>query len=350
MIQLETALAAADGARTATTRRRLAPRPPPRSIMPDQLASPSIPLLPACLLLAGLALPAHAAAEERPGSPPLTFAVIGDVPYFAWEEMRLEQLVAQLGREPLAFVLHIGDIKSGRDRCDDRMYADRLRLFQHSPHPFILIAGDNDWTDCHRASNGGYDPLERLARWRAVFHAGQYSLGQGPMRLERQSDDPAFTAYRENMRWRMQGVLFASVHVVGSNNNAAMREEFEARSSANLAWLDTAFGLAAQHDVEAVAIAIHGDPLFELGPGARRRSGFEAFLQRLRAHCEALGKPVLLIHGDSHQYRWDRPWPCLRRLESFGSPSVGWVRVTARANGGEYFAAEPNPSLPLVEH
>jgi hypothetical protein len=274
--------------------------------------------------------------------------VLGDLPYFAWEEMRLEQLLAQLGREPLAFVLHIGDIKSGRDRCDDRVYADRMRLFQRSRHPLLLLAGDNDWTDCHRASNGGYDPLERLAHWRTVFHADARSLGQSPLQVERQSDDKAFSAYRENMRWRMQGVLFTTLHVVGSNNNAAVRGEFEARSRANLAWLDTAFTQASGPEVEAIAIAIHGDPLFELPAGATRRSGFDAFLERLRTHCEALGKPVLLIHGDSHQYRWDRPWPCLRRLETFGSPTFGWVRVTAHPNREEYFTAEPNPALQSV--
>ena len=31
------------------------------------------------------------------------------------------------------------------------------------------VHGDNEWTDCHRPNNGGYNPLERLAKVRATF-------------------------------------------------------------------------------------------------------------------------------------------------------------------------------------
>ena len=47
--------------------------------------------------------------------------------------------------------------------------------------PLVYTPGDNEWTDCHRANNGAYDPLERLGvvrdgvlprpgvwRWRAA--------------------------------------------------------------------------------------------------------------------------------------------------------------------------------------
>ena len=37
----------------------------------------------------------------------------------------------------------------------------------------IYVPGDNEWTDCHRANNGGYDPLERLAFLRAMFYPGR---------------------------------------------------------------------------------------------------------------------------------------------------------------------------------
>ena len=65
-----------------------------------------------------------------------------------------------------------------------------------------------------------------------------------------------------------------------------------------------------------------------------------------------LGRPVLFVHGDTHTYRVDRPFrdekgdrvPNLTRLEVYGSPQVGWVRVTVDPNDSDLFRFEP--SLP----
>jgi len=75
---------------------------------------------------------------------------------------------------------------------------------------------------------------------------------------------------------------------------------------------------------------------------ARRRpanaaDGYAQFRQELLAHTLAFGKPVILIHGDTHRHRVDQPLvdpatqkPVGRftRIESFGSPSVDWIRVS----------------------
>jgi hypothetical protein len=295
-----------------------------------------------CLCVAALMGSALAADEGRHS---FSFAVLGDTPYFAWEALRLEQLLDELNGEDLAFVLHVGDIKSGRDRCDDDLYASRRALFQRSRHAFVLLPGDNDWTDCHRPNNGGFDPLERLERFRRVFYPDSLSLGQQPIRLERQSDDADYAAYRENVRWHIGAVLFAAVHVVGSGNNysSAQDSEFVARSAANLAWLAQTFEQAESAHIDALVVAIHGNPLLEFAPGSPRRAGFDDFVQRLEEGATALGKPVLLVHGDTHRFRWDRPHPAFRRLESFGSPGVGWVHVTVHPDAPERFSVEPNP-------
>ena len=68
--------------------------------------------------------------------------------------------------EKLAFVIHVGDIKSGDSDCSDNALKDILDAFQTSAHPLIYVPGDNDWTDCHRKSNVSHDPLERLDRLR----------------------------------------------------------------------------------------------------------------------------------------------------------------------------------------
>jgi hypothetical protein len=284
--------------------------------------------------------PRHASAPP-PGdtSARFSFAVIGDTPYHFGEEWMFADMLKDIDREELAFVVHIGDFKSGRSPCTDELFAKRLQQFNSVRHPFIYIPGDNEWTDCHRS---GADPLERLAMLRELFYPDDASLGERKLRLERQSADPRFAEFRENVRWSIGPALFIGLNIPGSNNNLGrtpqMDAEYIRRSAANAAWLAQSFALAKMNDDAAVFIAIQADPYFER---ASRRSaatdGFAQFRQELLAHTLAFGKPVILMHGDTHRYRVDHPLvdpatqkPLERftRIESFGSPSVDWIRVS----------------------
>ena len=59
---------------------------------------------------------------------------------------------------------------------------------------------------------------------------------------------------------------------------------------------------------------------------------------------------MLFVHGDTHTYHFDAPFldstgqpiANLRRLEVYGSPIVGWVKVTVDAAFPELFLAEPH--------
>jgi len=67
----------------------------------------------------------------------------------------------------------------------------------------------------------------------------------------------------------------------------------------------------------------------------------------------------LLIHGDTHRYRLDRPMvhpgtgrPLhnFTRIEVFGSPAVNWVRVqVSRQNGKAGFSAMPGSAQEAPE-
>ena len=157
-------------------------------------------------------------SEGSPGESrtSFSFGLIGDLPYTEKEEKQFPFLIQEMNQHPLAFVVHVGDIKGGRSRCDDSVYAQRTHAFQASNHPFILIPGDNDWTDCHRFSNGGFDPQERLVFLRKVFFSNQNSLGQKRIPLIRQSQQAAYqgicreraleyrpsTLYRSSRCWK----------------------------------------------------------------------------------------------------------------------------------------------------
>lgn len=168
----------------------------------------------------------------------------------------------------------------------------------------IFTPGDNEWTDCHRT---GGDPLERLAFLREVFYPTDQSLGKRTLTLEQQS-----TAYPENARWQVGEVTFATLHVVGSNNNlpdaenpVGNAEEYAARNAASLAWLAETFDVAADDQSAAVMLIIQANPGFDLPP--EQRTGFNDFLAALEAETIAFGKPVVLVHGDSHYFRIDKP-------------------------------------------
>jgi len=266
-------------------------------------------------------------------------------------------MLARLGGEPLAFVVHVGDIKAGGDSaCTDAIYLDRRSRLDASRHPLVLTPGDNDWTDCRRESNGKMDPLERLARMREVFFSDGWSLGRSRMPLARQEacaerDGVACRCpgLPENRLWTKNGVAFVTIHVVGSNDNrgfdAANDAEQHCRSAANRAWLENAVRLAESPGIRGLAIVTQANPW-----EASRDKVYEGLLAQVAAGARRLAKPVLFVHGHTHIHRVDRPFrdgqarPVENavRLESFGSPVVGWVRVSVDPNDTQLFRIEPH--------
>jgi hypothetical protein len=255
----------------------------------------------------------------------------------------------------LRFVVHVGDILWFP--CSDHAFRDRLARINAIRHPVMYTPGDNEWTDCHEQIAGGYRPLERLERLRTIFFATPgRTLGGTPATVEPQSEDPAFPEYVENVRWRVGGFLFATLHLVGADNatepfdgrTAADDDEARRRTEAALAWLGAAFDLARADRLHGVVIAFHANPGLEAGP--EPRPGYGPLLEHLGALTEEYAGEVLLIHGDSHTQRVDHPLHNRRsgeplrnftRLETYGSPNIGWVRVVADSTAGRFLAFEP---------
>jgi hypothetical protein len=250
-----------------------------------------------------------------------TFAAIGDVPYGPPEE--LSALAADLNRQSLLFTLHLGDIKTGTSRCSDDTYLKVRALFNEFHQPLVYTPGDNEWTDCHRTLAGGYDPLERLEKLRGLFFATAESHGQQKLPLQSQRSDAHYARYVENLRWQHGKITFATLHIVGSNNNwqpdLPSVSEFAARDEANRAWLHDTFSTAKARSDVAVVLAMQADT-FMTAPGPA--SGFTRWLQALADEVARWGKPVLLLQGDSHQFRIDRP---LRGTD--GKPLTNLLRV-----------------------
>lgn len=275
---------------------------------------------------------------------------MGDTPYSDAQEPEFVAMIGRMDAEPLAFVIHVGDIKAGgRSPCTDELYARRKAQFDASAHPLVYTPGDNEWTDCRRATNGGYDPLERLAKLRAVFFAGRKSLGRAELDTLGEDDAaPGCTAYPENRMWTHGGVWFATVNLPGPDDNegvdAASDAEAHCRDAANAAWIERAARRVEKDNAHALVIATQADPWVSKAPG------FVALLAQVSAVAQRLRRPVLFVHGDTHVYHYDTPFrdstgatvPNAIRLETFGSPFVGWVRVTVDPGDARVFSVQPN--------
>jgi hypothetical protein len=242
------------------------------------------------------------------------FGLMGDVPYSTSEAQRLDVLIDDLNAADLAFIAHVGDITSGRGPCTDEWFGARKQQFARIRHPFILLPGDNDWVDCHRS---GFDPMERLAKWRAVFCNPQVSFV-----VEKQKSE-----YCEHVRWKFGGTLFVALNVQGSNNNLgrtpAMDAEYEERMRAVFAWIDGSEKIFREQNLQGMVLLMQANPFVTPRSGP---SGFSGILQKLRALGVAYPGKVLLVNGDTHTYRDDEPIPGLRRIEVPGSPLVSWLR------------------------
>ncbi len=302
--------------------------------------------------LVGVALSAGLALAQ-----PFSLGLFGDTGYSRQWLALVPELISEMDREDLAFVVHDGDFKSGGSVCSDAVFSHMLQVFEASRHPLIYVPGDNEWTDCHRKSNGVYDPVERLAKLREMFFPSDNALGQRPLQLQRQSVDPAFASYRENVRWEVNGVIFVGMNVTGSENNyhgtarsGGPVEEFTQRTAANRVWLAQAFDRARQAKLAGLMLVIQANPLIEAFNEGRSVPGYTDFLTQLRLETLAFPGQVVLVHGDTHQQQINQPLQDptthtvirnFTRVETYGAPWMGWVKVTVDTKDPHVFQFEP---------
>lgn len=261
------------------------------------------------------------------------FALIGDTPYSDHERAELPKMLDAIADSHAEFVAHIGDIKHGRDRCDDALFADRYQLFNASRIPFVFVPGDNEWADCDRVNNGAYDPMERLNALRALFWSSPQSLGQKTLTQVRQAG-----SYPEHARFRLGPVLFVTLNLPGGNNNWGLtetpREEWRQRMPVVQAWLKDSFALAKREKLAGVVLLFQANPGFRhFSQGLGHRS-YRDFLTLLRDETLAFPGQVVAVHGDTHTSRIDQPLRDAQgktlanftRVETHGYPLMGWTK------------------------
>lgn len=302
-----------------------------------------------------------------------SFGVWGDVPYQkAGDAPKIPALIQSINHSNIAFSLYDGDIKDGSSPCTDQTFTEALQMFGQLNKPVVYVPGDNEWTDCHRLNNGSYDPLERLSYLRKTMFPTSASLGKRKLALAHQGE--AGEKFYENTRFIHGRVVFVGLNMPGSNNNKiiddrecsfhsartaeqceAANAEYLERDAANVDWMKQAFALARQRKAVGIVLVVQADPGFDL-PETQgtdestepRFSGYKNFLKQLIEQTEPFGGQVLLVHGDTHFFKLDKPLYSpyrllvnFSRLQTFGSPLVHWTKVSVNPASANVFTVEP---------
>jgi hypothetical protein len=302
----------------------------------------------------------------------LTVAVYGDSPYGKSEYLPGSQKgdTAQQGLTPgfvssinndaaVSQVFHVGDIHSGKEFCTSAYDNAVASFWTGFTKPLVYTPGDNEWTDCHKATSaaapgegGGFysagvlnyigtggvttdptqsvdysagNPVDNLNLVRSIFFAkpGQ-TLGSGTLKVVSQARAydrrfPTDKQFVENVLWEQKDTVFVSVNIPGGSNNDAdvwykgaaetqqQTDERTQRTAADIRWLDSAFALAKAEHASGVVILEQADMWDLDGKTAAHLTNYSPFISEIAAKTTEFGKPVLLFNGDSHFYRSDNP-------------------------------------------
>jgi hypothetical protein len=306
-----------------------------------------------------------------------SFAAFGDWPYSQWLLDNAHLLSNSVNADrKVDLVIHVGDIHSGSMPCTSAYTLPALassnpgwnqsvfHAFQQFEAPVVYTPGDNEWADCHKSKqfSSGH-PLRELASVRELFFAvPSVTLGRHPMQVWSQAEkfDPAHPSdaqFVENVLWMQENVLFVTLNVPGGSNDdtagwtgifanpAAQTEEVAERQAANARWLDKAFRIAQRERARAVVLSIQAD-LWDPEVTAAALNQYTPLVQQLATLSLQFRRPVLLLNGDTHLFKADRPLadpssttgvihhapavPNLQRIVVQGSTNspAEWLKVT----------------------
>jgi hypothetical protein len=309
--------------------------------------------------------------DRHGGREAYTIALFGDMPYGAAGRAEYPRLLANVNDAHVRFSIFDGDLKAGGDgACTDALYTQHLDWFNSLDRPAVVLPGDNDWTDCwgrYGPGTGGFDPLERLDHERQVFYPTNQTLGRHTMTVQRESSEPGYGQYRENVRWIAGTVMYVGLNVQGSNDNlphagidgetrppseiARMAAEHQQREQANIHWLDGSYALATRLGLKGVLVSWQADPNFnnEQHLQPEQYDGYTEIVPALRRNVIAFPGQSALVHGDSHYYKVDKPLNYdngqvvakFTRVETFGAANTHWVAATVDPRDPNLFAFSP---------
>ena len=275
-------------------------------------------------LALGVLLAGSVLAAGRPAAAldePVTFSVIGDVPYAESELASLQQHVANHNLySPSDFLVHLGDIFGDTEACFEARYAAVADVLLDLAVPVYFVPGDNEWNDCP-------DPAQGWAWWTShLMRLEQGYCGTPPTEYQ--------AARLENFAFVSKGVLFVGINLVGGR--VLSKAEANLRMQQDADWV---IQQLQQNALRARAAVVFS----QAGPSTKRQPFFDQFVPA----AAAFAKPVLFAQGDGHSWRLDRPFSAqnVQRMQvQRGTTPPVQVTATFDAQNPFIFVRSPWPS------
>jgi len=305
-----------------------------------------------------------------------------------WLGQEKNNTIASINEHKVGFSLFNGDTKDGSSKCSDYVIGEQLvNYFGRLDKTVSYSVGDNEWTDCHRTSNGSYNPIERLTYIRSTFFNKATTQGKNAFAVERQG--LLGGKFSENSRFVKNKVMFVALHVTGSNNNFVSKNspcannkttriqaecdvataEYIERNTKNLEWLKSSFAQAKEQKLAGLVVSIQADIYvpFEMSDGGYKNTflkqlepatnGYADFFHELKTQTKAFAGQVLLFHSDSHYFKIDKAMfdesgaitSNFTRVEAFGDMETSWIEMTVDPNSKEVFSFKPILLKPLAK-
>lgn len=250
-----------------------------------------------------------------------TIVILADTPYSNKEKQILQgpdgPLYRLINKENPSVVMHLGDFKSGGDSCtDDLLTEHKVLLTQIYPGKIIYTPGDNDWTDCDRMwLFYSFNELERLDYLKKLMFQTSPLLDN---KLTLITSQPAQI---ENKLWINDRLAISTLHIVGtsngrvnirkSNQDSAIKKVDE-RDKLNIAWLKNIEENSASFD--ALIIGFQADIYQQevlQSPACTSSSletcdAFSIYRQAFKDLATRIKKPILISHGDTGEFCYER--------------------------------------------
>ena len=155
------------------------------------------------------------------------------------------------------------------------------------------------------------------------------------------------------------------------NDNLGRTPEMDAehteRKAANIAWLKQTFAHAKADGSLGLVLLTQANLTFEkhwsgdrlrlfltyagVGPSSSPvPTGHDDYVKALADEMESYEKPTVILHGDSHIFRVDKPlisaktgrsFENFTRVETFGAPDSHWIRVIVDPVDPQLFTFKP---------
>lgn len=290
-------------------------------------------------------------AYGTPASP-FSFGVIAKQLKATTGEATVRNAIAESDADNLAFVVASG-VKAVDEPCTDTVYKNRRALLDSAKNGLIVSITASDWAQCVNVKNRSI-ASERMNRLRDLFFTDEFSLGDSKIPLIRQSTMPQFRMYGENMRWRINDVMFATINLPSNNNNylnaAGRNSEFEDRQIANTDWLKRLFLTAKIGKLDGIVLFCDGNPFVpaehsSFFSSGNKREGYANIRRQIMTFAAKFQGRILIVHSDQDAHQISAP----RNIDWHGNigtfrADTPWRKISVDAALPQLFSAT-NPAL-----